>query len=190
QSGRGERDTDANLIVGAADPGKFRGIETRALLVEQRIEGGAPADRADDATVTRRRRIKVIGEPQAAGAFHILRHDGGISLHMLTEAPGDQAGIEVVTAADTVADVEFDRFAPVELRRALRARHGDEDDKSSDRECRCGNRKSSRFHADPLSTVGARSSTFWHTQRMPQSLRARHCTGGRNPLNDGAKWRA
>src|SRR5215831_20104652 len=107
-----------------------------------------------------------------------------------TEPPGDQAGIEVVTAADTVADVEFDRFAPVELRRALRARHGDEDDKSSDRECRCGNRKSSRFHADPLSTVGARSSTFWHTQRMPQSLRARHCTGGRNPLNDGAKWRA
>ena len=114
-------DADAHFIIGAADPGEFRGVESRAGFAKERIERGAAAGRADDGAVIRRSGVKIIGEPQAAGAFHILRHDGRIAGDVAAEPARDQARIKIVAAADAVADVEIDRFAAIEIGDALRA---------------------------------------------------------------------
>ena len=51
-------DADADLVVGAADPGEFGGVELRRLVAEQRIEAGAAADDAERRAVLRRRRCR------------------------------------------------------------------------------------------------------------------------------------
>ena len=115
-------DTDAHFVIGAADPGEFRGVELRAGFAKQGIERGAAAGRTDDRAVIRRRRIKIVGEAETAGAFHILRHDGRIAGNVAAEPARDQARIKIVTAADAVADVEIDRLAAIEIGDALRVR--------------------------------------------------------------------
>ena len=51
-------DADADLVVGAADPGVLGGVELRRLVAEQRIEAGAAADGAERGAVLRRRRCR------------------------------------------------------------------------------------------------------------------------------------
>src|SRR5262249_25266022 len=63
--------------------------------------------------------VEPIGEPQAAGAFEVLRHDGRIARGVLAEMARDGAGIEVIGAADAVADIELDVAAFVEVARCL-----------------------------------------------------------------------
>src|SRR5581483_5718548 len=60
-----------------------------------------------------------VGEPQAARAFHILRHHRGIARNVLAEMPGEHAGVEIVTTADAIADIKLDGLALVEIGRAL-----------------------------------------------------------------------
>ena len=68
-------DADADFVVGAADPGELGGVELRGLVAEQRIEAGAAADDAERRAVLRADVVEPVGEPQAAGALHVLRHD-------------------------------------------------------------------------------------------------------------------
>src|SRR5262249_56909414 len=133
---RGSRgDADADLVIGAADPGEFRSVKSRAGFVEQWIEGGAPAGRADHCAVARRRRIKIIGEAETASAFHVLRHDGRIAGNMVAEPTRDQARVKIITATDAVADVKIDRFAAIEIGDALRARRADSPPDVRQRQC-------------------------------------------------------
>jgi hypothetical protein len=81
------------------------------------------------------------------------------------ETPGDQAGVKVIAAADTVADIEVDRFATVKIRGVLRAhrRAGGHD---YARECECGSVDQvvgDRRHADPF-------GSFAH-DRKPSCMR-------------------
>ena len=77
KAGRSERDADAHLVVGAADPGEFRGVELCAIFVEKRIERCTAANRADDGAVVRRRRIEIIGKAKTAGPNLPLHRWGG-----------------------------------------------------------------------------------------------------------------
>ena len=113
-------DADADLVVGAADPGELVGLELRALGPQQRIEGGAAADGGDGRAVLRADIVDPVGEPQAAGTFHVLRDDGRVARDVLAEVAGNDARIEIVGAADAVADIEIDVLALVEFRRRLR----------------------------------------------------------------------
>src|SRR5262249_29619906 len=113
-------DADADLVVGAADPGELVGLELRALGAEQRIEGGAAAEGGDRRAVLRADIVDPVGKPQAAGAFHVLRDDGRVAGDVLAQMAGKHAGIEIVGAADAVADIELDVAALVELRGRLR----------------------------------------------------------------------
>jgi len=131
-AGGSQRDADADLVIGAADPGEFRGVVSRARFAEQRIERGAPAGGANHAAVARRSTVEIIGQPQAAGAFHVLRHDGGIARDVAAEMARDQPGVKVITTADAVADLQIERFSPVEIGRALCGRRRDLQAQQSD----------------------------------------------------------
>src|SRR5262249_5481499 len=113
-------DADADLVVGAADPGELVGLELGALGAEQRIEGGAAADSAEHGAVLGADIVEPVGEPQAAGAFEVLGADGRSAWDVPAEMAGDRAGVEVIGAADAVADIEFDVAAFVEVGRCLR----------------------------------------------------------------------
>src|SRR5262249_50840032 len=115
------RHAHAHLVVGAADPGELGAVELGALLAEDRIEPGAAADGGDHAAVLWGDAEHPVGEPQAAGAFHVLRHDRRIAGDVLGEVARDDAGVEVIATADAVADVEIERLALVEVGRALGA---------------------------------------------------------------------
>ena len=110
----------AHLVVGAADPGELGAVELHALGREHRIETGAAADDGEHRAVLRRDPIHPVGEPQAAGAFHVPRDDVRPSGDVLADVAGERAGVEIVAAADAVADIELDVPALVELGRGLR----------------------------------------------------------------------
>ena len=114
-------DADADLVVGAADPVELGRVELRALVAEQRIEAGAAADDAEGRAVLGADIVEPVGEPQAAGALHVLRHDVRIAGNVLAHVAREHARIEVVAAADAVADIEIDGLALVEVGHALRA---------------------------------------------------------------------
>ncbi len=114
------RHADADFVIGAADPAEFLRVEGVALADQQRIEGDAAADRAERGAVLRRDAIKIIGEPQTAGAFHVLRHQRRIAGDMRAHVAADHARIEVVGAAGRVADIEVDIAVLVEVLDALR----------------------------------------------------------------------
>src|SRR5260370_39874006 len=74
-----ERHAHADLMIAAADPGEFGGVELRCLLAEQRIEAGTAPDDAEHRAVLGADAIKPIGEAKAASAFHVLHHERGIA---------------------------------------------------------------------------------------------------------------
>ena len=114
-----QRDADGDLVIGAADPGEFRRVILRSAFIEQRIEGDAACGRAEDGAVARRRRIEKIGEPEAPGALHVLRHDGRISRNVLADMPRQEPAIKVIAAADAIADLQIDRSCRHRMRRGL-----------------------------------------------------------------------
>src|SRR5205085_5983613 len=78
------------------------------------------ADGAQRAAVPGCDVVEEVGELQAAGALEVLRHDRRIARDVLAEVACDHAGIEIVGAADAVADVKLNVAALVERRRGLR----------------------------------------------------------------------
>jgi hypothetical protein len=115
-----QRHTDADLVVGAAEPVEFLCIELVALADQERIEGDAAADGAERRAVLRRHAVEPVGEPQAAGAFHVARYQGRVSGNVRAHVTADHARIKVVGAAGRVADIFVDIAAFVEIGRALR----------------------------------------------------------------------
>ena len=113
---------DADLVIGAADPVEPVAVELRGLVAEQRIEAGAAADGADHRAVLVGDVVEPVGEPQAAGAFHVLRRHLRIAGNVLAEMARDQPRVDVVAAADAVADHHVDGLALVELGRRLGGR--------------------------------------------------------------------
>ena len=111
-------DADADLVVGAADPGELGGVVLRALVAEQRLERDAAAGGAERGAVARRGLVEPVGEPQPAGALHVLGHHRRVARDVLAQVAGEKPRIEVVAAARAVGDVEVDRLAPVEFGRA------------------------------------------------------------------------
>src|SRR4029077_4050187 len=103
-----------------ADPGEAVGAELRTLGAQERIECGAAPDGGERGAVLRADIVDPVREPQAAGAFPVLRYDRRIARHVLAEMAGDDARLHIVGAADAVADIEVDVAALVEVRRRLR----------------------------------------------------------------------
>src|SRR5947207_353701 len=130
-AGLAPRRAHAHLVVRAAEPAELRGLELRALGAEQRIERNAAADGAEHRAVLRRRLVEPIREPQAPRAFHILRHDDRVAGKVLSDVPREKARIDVVAAADAVADVELDHLAFVELALRLAERWRDHADQET-----------------------------------------------------------
>src|SRR5262249_18480067 len=112
--------THTLLVVGAADPGELVGSKLRALGTGQRIERGAAADGGEHGAVLRTDIVEPVGEAEASGTLHVLGDDGRVARDVLTEVTGQHARIEIVGAANAVADVELDVAAFVEFRRGLR----------------------------------------------------------------------
>src|SRR5262245_1160956 len=69
------RDADADLIVGAADPGVFGGVELRTLVSEQRIKASAAPDHPERAAILGPDLVEPVGKPKTPGAVHVLRPD-------------------------------------------------------------------------------------------------------------------
>ena len=63
--------------------------------------------------------VEPVRQPQAARAFHVLRQHVRIAGNVLAHVSREHARIEVVGAADAVADVEIDGLALVEIGHAL-----------------------------------------------------------------------
>jgi hypothetical protein len=110
----------AHVVGDAAEPGEFGAVEGRAAF-QQRIDAGGAGEGAERGAVLRRRGVDEIRRAQAAGAGHVLRHDGRIAGDVLAHVAGEMAGVEVVAAADGKADRQIDGLALVELLDALGA---------------------------------------------------------------------
>src|SRR4051794_17599281 len=102
---------DADLIIGAADPGELVAVELRLLVSEQRIEASAAADGAEHRAVLGRDVVEPVSEAEAAGALHVLRRHRRIAGDVLAHVTRDQPGIDVIAAAHAVADHEIDVLA-------------------------------------------------------------------------------
>ena len=63
----------------------------------------------------RRDRVEPVGRAAAAGAGHVLRHDGRLAGNVRADEAAEHAGIEVVAAAGAVADDEGDALAAIEV---------------------------------------------------------------------------
>ena len=89
-----------------------------ACVAEQRIEAGAAADDAEGRAVLRARRCRASWRAAAMPApSHVLRHHGRVAGDVLADVAREHARVEVVGAADAVADVEIDGLALVEVGR-------------------------------------------------------------------------
>src|SRR5262249_14951257 len=128
-------DADAHLVVGAADPVELGAVELRGLAAEQRIKAGTAPDGAEHEAVLGCDVEEPVGEPQAAGAIHVLGRHHRIARDVFAEVTGDHSGVDVVAAAHAVADHQVDVLAFVEVGRALRvASRGWSDGKKRRRE--------------------------------------------------------
>src|SRR5262249_6868320 len=113
--------------------------------------------------------VERVGEHEAAGARHVLRHDRGITRDEARHMAGERTRIDVIPATGAVADVKIDRFALVEVRGTLRVSERDR----TEREDRGGADQSQNTHvillpavADHASPPSVRISTSqpsWHT---------------------------
>ena len=113
-------DADADLVVGAADPVELGTVELRSFAAEQWVEAGAAPNRAEHEPFLGGDVVKPVGESQAAGTIHVLRGDDRIARNVIAEMAGDQAGVDIVAAADAVADHQVDGLALVEVRLRMR----------------------------------------------------------------------
>src|SRR5262249_19570109 len=92
---------------------------------EQRIESSTAPDCTERRAVPGCDVIEPIGEHEAAGARHVLRHDGGIARNKACHMAGEGTRIDVISATGAVGDVKIDRLALVKVRRALRVTERD-----------------------------------------------------------------
>src|SRR5262249_40385942 len=107
------------FVADAAEPGEFRAVERGGRGREQWRGRNGAAEGAERGAVLGRDRIDVLRGAQAPGAGHVLRHDRRPARDMLADVAGDQPAVEVVAAADAVADDEIDGLAAVEILDAL-----------------------------------------------------------------------
>src|SRR5262249_12976361 len=117
-----EGDTDADLVIAAADPGKLGAVELRRLLAEQRIKSGAASNDGEHRAVLGGNAIEPVRESQATGALHVLRHNGWVAGYMTADMSGKHACIEIVATTNAVADVKLNVLAFVEVGDTLRLR--------------------------------------------------------------------
>src|SRR5262249_11710967 len=113
-----------------------------------RIETGTAPDRTKHEAVLGGDVVEPIGEQQAAGAIHVLRGDDRIARDVLAEMTGDQACVDIVTAADAVADHQVDSLARVDVRLRLRMLRRERDNKR--RECKETGRQGKTHQQDLL----------------------------------------
>ena len=116
------RGAQAHLVVGAAEPEEFLGVELRALHAEQRPERAAASHGGERGAVLRRLLVHEVGQPDRARAFHVARHDRRVAGNVLADVARDHAAVEVVGAAGREADIHADGLAFVELGDRLRVR--------------------------------------------------------------------
>src|SRR5262249_28262224 len=108
------------LVADAADPGVAPRIELAGIRTEQWLHRYAAANHTERGAVLRRDVVEEVGEPQASGTGHVLRHDGWIARDVLADVAGKEAPAEVVVAADGVADQQLDGLAAVKVGHRLR----------------------------------------------------------------------
>ena len=72
----GARKAVVDVAVGAAEIDELAGIVLHGGVAQQRLEHRARKDRADGGAVLRRDAVDVAGRLVAAGARHVLHHDG------------------------------------------------------------------------------------------------------------------
>src|SRR5262249_5664948 len=84
------------------------------------VERGAAADGGEHGAVLRTDIVEPVGEAKASGPLHVPGDDGRAARDVPAEVTGQHARIEIVGAANAVADVELDVAALVEFRRRLR----------------------------------------------------------------------
>src|SRR6266511_3432167 len=113
-------DTDADFIVHAADPVELGRIELSLRGAEQGIESSTASDHAECGAVLGPDVVKPVGEHEATGTRHVLRHDGRITRNEAPHVTRECSSIDVVSAPGAVADVKIDRLALVEARQSLR----------------------------------------------------------------------
>jgi hypothetical protein len=77
----------AHLIAAAAEPGEFSPVVLGGAGADERLDRKPAPDHADGRAVPRRRVVKKIGEPQASGARHVLRHNGRVAGNMPAHVP-------------------------------------------------------------------------------------------------------
>src|SRR5262249_14078592 len=135
-AGRMPGDAHADFVVHAADPIELGRVELGLRRAKQRIESSTAPDRTECRAIPGRDVIEPVGEDEAAGARHILRHDGGIARDEARHMAGQRASVDVISATGAVADVKIDRLALVKVRPALRVTERDrtegEDRRSAD----------------------------------------------------------
>ena len=114
-------DADAGVVGDAAEPGELGAVERRACVASSgaTADGCARRCRRRCRPWRRPRRCRLAAR-DAAGARHVLRHDGRLARNVLAEMARQQPPIEVVAAADAVADDERDGLAACRSPRRLR----------------------------------------------------------------------
>src|SRR5258705_6941472 len=76
-----------------ANPVQFRGIVAHARVIHRLVERRALADRRDCGSILRGDVGEPVGSLAAAGTWHVLRHDYGVTRNMLAEVACEQAGV-------------------------------------------------------------------------------------------------
>jgi len=80
-------------------------------IAERLLERRRLNDDAKRGAVLRGDLVDVVRGLEAAGAGHVLRHDGRLSGNVLAEMARDQAAVEIVAAAGGVTDRDGDGLA-------------------------------------------------------------------------------
>src|SRR5262245_23767970 len=112
-----------------ADVLELAGLELDALLSQSLAQQQAADEAAHGEPVGLGHPVQVIGEDQAAGARHVLDHDGGVAGNVTAHVAGERPGVGVEAAPGREADEDAHRLAPVEplVAHALAAREADRD---------------------------------------------------------------
>jgi hypothetical protein len=110
--------------IGAADPVEFLRVEFELVLffrhgLEERRSDQRAVDRADRGSVLGCDVVNVVRCLEAAGAGHILRHDGWLAGDVIAEMPSQRARVDVIAGPRRIADDEADIFIVVEVGHGL-----------------------------------------------------------------------